>query len=110
MGTIQGGIAKVAGSDNNLAIAVQDVQTMVIQAREQDVFMAYSEGGLSEEVVRYRIARTRNDEGMAEGLILTFPHSPYSGTLYFQSASGLDPATVIVWSVKCGHRRMQGGY
>ena len=111
MGSIQGGIAKVAGSNNNLAIAVQNVQTIVIQAREKDAFMAYSEGGLSDESSRIKLSQFEGTDGtQSSGLVLTFPHSAFSGTLYFQSTSGVDTSTVVVWSITCGHSRMQGGY
>ena len=111
MGSIQGGIAKVAGSNNNLAIAVQNVQTMVIQAREKDAFMAYSEAGLSDESSRIKLSQFEGTDGtQSSGLVLTFPHSPFSGTLYFQSTSGVDVSTVVIWSMTCGHTRMQGGY
>ena len=111
MGSIQGGIAKVAGSNDNLAIAIPNAQTIVIQCREKDAFMAYSEGGLQQLPSRLKLSQFENTDGtQSSGLVLTFPHSPFSGTLWFQSTSGVDTAEIVVWTIECAHNRMQGGY
>jgi len=110
MGSIQGGRAKVSTATNHLAIAVENVQTMVIQARQVDAFMAYSESGLENIHSRLKLSQFEANDGTStSGLIMTFPHAPYSGTLYFRSTSASTEAEIIIWSVKCGHG-MNGGY
>mgnify|MGYP003141724277 CR=1 FL=1 len=104
MGSIQGGIAKVSTANNHLAIAVQDVQSLVIQCRETDSVMAYSEVDLDNPRARIKLSQFEATDGTnSSGLVLTFPHRPFSGTLYFRSTSTTDTAEIVVWSVQCGH-------
>ena len=111
MGSIQGGIAKVSTDTDHLAIAVENVQALVIQCREQDALMAYSEPELEYEYSRLKLSQFESVDGTnSSGLVLTFPHSGFSGTLYFRSSSNTTESKIVVWSVKCGHARMQGGY
>ena len=111
MGSIQGGTAKVSTATDHLAIAVQNVQSMVIQCREKDALMAYSEGGLDFSFSRIKLSQFESIDGTnSSGLVMTFPHSPFSGTLYFKSTSNTDTAEIVIWSVECAHNRMQGGY
>tara|TARA_R100001594_G_C4040997_1_gene263217 strand:- start:378 stop:713 length:336 start_codon:yes stop_codon:yes gene_type:complete len=111
MGSIQGGIAKVSTDSDHLAIAVENVQTLVIQAREQDALMAYSEPDLENQYSRLKLSQFEAVDGTnSSGLVLTFPHSGFSGTLFFRSTSDATESRIVVWSVKCGHKRMQGGY
>ena len=111
MGSIQGGVAKVSTANDHLAIAVENVQTLVIQAREKDAVMAYSEPELENEFSRLKLSQFESIDGTnSSGLVLTFPQSGFSGTLYFRSTSATDISRIVVWSVKCGHARMQGGY
>tara|TARA_R110002012_G_scaffold298759_2_gene497401 strand:+ start:7175 stop:7495 length:321 start_codon:yes stop_codon:yes gene_type:complete len=101
MTSIQGGVGKVTGSNDNLAIAVQDVQTIVIQCRENDSFLAYSESGLTSDSTRIKLSQFASSAS-ASGLVLTFPTSPFSGTLWFSSTSAVTASKIIVWSVQCG--------
>ena len=111
MGTIQGGIAKVATTNNdNLAIAIENAQTLVIQATQQDVLMAYSEAGLNftGSTLTIQDSATGSGTNASSGLVLNFPHKPFSGTLYFRSTSSSQAAEVTIWSIPCG--KMSGVY
>lgn len=100
MSSIQGGVAPVSTSDDFLAVAVQDVQTLVIQCREQPARLAYSESGLDYAFSSIGLPLFTDDNQVQ--VILEFAKSPYSGTLYFRSQSSSASSEVVVWSVSCG--------
>jgi len=101
MSSIQGGEAPVSTSEDYLAIAVEDVQTIVIQCREQAAKLAYSEGGLDYTYSSIDLPLFTDDN--PEQVVLTFPLSGYSGTLYFRSLSSTAVSGVTVWGTTCGN-------
>tara|TARA_Y100000004_G_scaffold15906_1_gene16573 strand:- start:98 stop:412 length:315 start_codon:yes stop_codon:yes gene_type:complete len=101
MTSIQGGTAPVSTSDDYLAIAVQDVQTLVIQCKEQPARFAFSEGGLDFSYTSYELHQS-TDEFPFE-MVLTFPLSAFSGTLYFRSQSSAVESSVTVYATTCGN-------
>lgn len=100
MTSIQGGNAPVSTSEDYLAIAVQDVQTLVIQCREQPATLAYSEGGLDYSYSSIGLPVFTDDN--QEQVILEFPLMSFSGTLYFRSQSSTVESNVTVWATTCG--------
>jgi hypothetical protein len=105
MGTIQGGIGAVSTATDHLSISVENVQTLAVQCRENDAWMAYSQGGLDHESSRFKLSQFESTDGTSSaGLVLEFPHAPYSGTLWFKSTSGATESKIVVWSVQCGSR------
>lgn len=104
MDSIQGGTAPVSTSDDYLAIAVEDVQTLVIQVREQPASLAYSESGLDYSFSSIELPLFT--EQIPEQVVLTFPLKSYSGTLYFRSNSSTTTALITVWSMSCGNGGM----
>jgi hypothetical protein len=104
MDSIQGGIGKVSGDNDHLAIAIQDAQTIVIQCRENDSLMAYSEQDLDNVRARIKLSQFEAIDGTnSSGLVMTFPIRPFSGTLYFRSTSPTVTSEIVVWSIQCGN-------
>ena len=104
---MQGGIAKVGTDTDHLAIAVQDVQTLIIQCRAKDAYMAYSEQDLENNRARIKLSQFESIDGTnSSGLVLSFPIRPFSGTLFFRSTSNTDTSEIVVWSIQCGNGGM----
>ena len=107
MNSIQGGIAKISTDTDHLAIAVQDAQSIVIQCREKDALMSYSEQDLENSRARIKLSQFESIDGTnSSGLVLTFPIRPFSGTLFFRSTSNTDTAEIVVWTIQCGNGGM----
>jgi len=110
MTSIQSVIAPPLSASEFVAVSFENVQTIALQATSRDVWMAYSEGGLQHASSRFKLSTFQTTDGTADSaMVLTFPHAPYSGTLWFASASTGNNAVVHIWSISCGHR-MNGGY
>ena len=94
----------IAASSQYVAVRFENVQSIAIQATAADAWVAYSEGGLTLETTRFKISQfDAGGVNRLDGLVLTFPLKPYTGTLWFASASGSTEAKIHVWSVSCGN-------
>jgi len=102
-GAIQVVEAPILTSDEFVSISVTDAQTLVLQTVNFDAYVAYSEGGLLSSNTRFILKQQDGIGNVYEAdLVLTFPHKPYSGTLWFASKNNTDSTQVKVWSFSCG--------
>ena len=110
MTSIQAVVAPILTASEFVAVSFENVQTIALQATGKDAWVAYSESGLNQSVSRFKLSQFDSPDGSGDSaLVLTFPHAPYSGTLWFASAHGSDTSTIHIWSISCGHN-MRGGY
>ena len=94
---------QISAGAQYVAVRFENVQSIVLQATAADAWVAYSEGGLSLETTRFKLSQfDAGGVNRLDGLVLTFPLKPYTGTLWFASASGSTDAKVHVWTVSCG--------
>ena len=106
--SIYGGPASQVGSDDVLELRVQDAQLVVIQATNEDAYMAYSREGLEHASSRIRLSEFFAADGTASsGLVLTFPLKPYTGSFFFASQSAT-VSNISILQVGCGSANKMG--
>jgi len=85
-----------------VAVRFTNAQMIAIQATAKDAWVAYSEGGLTSTSTRFKLSQFDSPDGSGDsGMVLTFPHTPYTGELWFASAGNAD-SLIHVWTVTCG--------
>jgi hypothetical protein len=90
----------------NKGIALENVQTLILQATVHEVWISYSEEGLSQPYSRFKVSKYINNDGSGDSaLVINFPHEPYTGFLYIASAHATDDAKVAIWQIQCGKGR-----
>ena len=94
---ITGGIAPAGNSADFLELKVCNVQMLTIQCQEYDAFVATSSAALDTVTTRFKLSTFMAADGTAEsGLELNFPHTPYTGTLFFRSANTTNAARIVL--------------
>jgi hypothetical protein len=94
---------QIAAGVQYVAVRFTNAQSIALQATNADAWVAYSEGGLTLETTRFKLSQYDTPDGTgSSGLVLTFPLKPYTGTLWFASASGSTDSKIHVWTVSCG--------
>jgi len=97
MNTIQAGTAQILTStDRPFTIRFTGAKVLIIQARQEDVWVSMSEGGLHSENARFKIHKDSSPD--PNNLVLPFA-VPCSGTLFFASANAADTAQVSVMTL-----------
>ena len=98
--SIVGGVAKPVTSEEVLELAFTKAQTLTIQTRDRDSFMAFSREGLNHASQRMKLSRYDALDGTnSSGLVLTFTQAPFTGTIFFASANPTLDANVVIWQV-----------
>jgi len=105
MTSIQSVVAPPLSSNEFVAIAFENVQTIVLQATEKGAWVSYSENGLKQPQSRFKLSKFQDSDGTGDSaLVLTFPLKPYSGMLWFASEGASADVRVHIWSISCGNQ------